>query len=389
MIETETTHGRTVGRELTAQRVAFTGRLASMSRRDAIHAVEQAGGTYAPQVDQHTTLLVIGAAGWPLRKNGRLTRALLSARRLQRDGSSLVIEGEVLFLRRFLGDATQPLIDRYTAAELTEMLGISAQRLDHWRSLGLIRPIECQGRVAWFDFSEVRRCRLLLEMVDAGVPARRIVRNLRCIQLWSPDTTQLLDRIAVDGRRALVLDESDRWLEPHGQLLFDFADDQPTVVQAEGDILFQRALRCELDGRFEEAIALYRRLLESDRDDADIWFNLANAHSEVGDTPHALDAYREALRCDPEFVEAWHNFGIVLADEGCRHQSLDAFRAALTIDPKYSEAMFSAASVLDELGRRIEAEQYWRKFLQLAPEGDEARYARARLAPVGSHPSPD
>ena len=367
---------------LANKRVAVTGQLASMSRQSVIQLIVNAGGSFVPRVDLHTSLVVIGAAGWPFERDGRLTKALLTARQLQRGGAQLEIEGETAFLRRVGCGEASPLLDRYTIPELTEMLGVSAARLRHWCSLDLIHPVAVDGPIRWFDFAEVRRCQLLLDMVSAGVPVKRLLRNLQYVRNWAPNATALLDRITLDGSRTLIRDRHDRWLEPQGQLLLSFGDDRSAESLAEGEILFQRAVDCESQGRAAEAARLYRQFLDSDNEDPDVWFNLANVLSELGASDEALPAYEEAVRLDPRFAEAWNNLGILLADMGRPTCGIEAFRQALEINPEYADAVYGLAATLDETGRHYEARRHWRHFLRCVSDGECAAHARAQLAPV-------
>ena len=46
--------------------VAFTGRLACMTRAEAFAVVRQRGGTPSQAVTKRTKLLIVGELGWPL-----------------------------------------------------------------------------------------------------------------------------------------------------------------------------------------------------------------------------------------------------------------------------------------------------------------------------------
>ena len=54
--------------------VAFTGRLACMTRAAAFDVVRQHGGTPSPAVTKGTNLLIVGELGWPLLEHRRLRR---------------------------------------------------------------------------------------------------------------------------------------------------------------------------------------------------------------------------------------------------------------------------------------------------------------------------
>jgi BRCT domain type II-containing protein len=73
--------------------VAFTGRLACMSRAEAFEMVRQRGGTPSPAVTKRTQVLIVGELGWPLLDDGRPSNKLSRATAL---GIPIVSE------RRFL-----------------------------------------------------------------------------------------------------------------------------------------------------------------------------------------------------------------------------------------------------------------------------------------------
>ena len=70
-------------RGLEDREVAITGRLASMTRKEAVRRIEAARGRYAMTVDAGTDLLAIGRAGLPLGPNGHPTRSVQQAQELR------------------------------------------------------------------------------------------------------------------------------------------------------------------------------------------------------------------------------------------------------------------------------------------------------------------
>ena len=80
--------------------LAITGKLASMSRAEAVARVEAAGGRYVSRPGRDTALLVVGQGGPPLGPDGGLTLSLERARELIEAGSNLHIGSEDEFLVR-------------------------------------------------------------------------------------------------------------------------------------------------------------------------------------------------------------------------------------------------------------------------------------------------
>ena len=79
-------------------RVAFTGKLASMTRRQAHQLVRRAGGQVMSTVSRRTTALVVGMDGWPVLSDGTVSRKLQRAEELNRSGAHTRIVPEAAFL---------------------------------------------------------------------------------------------------------------------------------------------------------------------------------------------------------------------------------------------------------------------------------------------------
>src|SRR5688500_8827343 len=59
--------------------VAFTGKLACMTRAEAFALVRQHGGTPAQGVSKRTKVVIVGQLGWPLLDNGKPSKKLATA----------------------------------------------------------------------------------------------------------------------------------------------------------------------------------------------------------------------------------------------------------------------------------------------------------------------
>lgn len=371
------------------QRIAFTGRLATMTRAEAAAFVRRCGAEFSPSVTRRTTLLVAGEEGWPLRADGRITRKLQAARRLRRGGLAIEIVREAEFFERFTpgGDERHNVRRACTLLELTRMLGIRRDAVRAWLRAGLIQPVDVRNGVPSFDFGQVSRAKRLVALLDDGVPLRTVRRSLQQMQSWMQGVEATLDclsRIHHDGSRVLFASPEGDLFEPSGQRLLDFdVGDQPgTVAFAEpaGD-LFDVAVRHEDAGEFAAARNAYQQLLQVDGPDADVCFNLGNVLHALGERGAACERFRQAVELDPSFAEAWLNLGIASAEGRRTLDAARAFERALAIDPSYGEARCGLADALDELGRHDEARGHWGAYLRGETEGDWAEYARSRLSP--------
>ena len=115
---------------LKGKRVAFTGKLASMTRAKAKALVRGHGGIFASSLSRRTSVLVIGQDGWPLQKDGRLTSKLRRAHAFARAGQRIVVLSEEEFLILLGLESHAEEVRRvYSTAELSSLLKIPGDRV--------------------------------------------------------------------------------------------------------------------------------------------------------------------------------------------------------------------------------------------------------------------
>jgi tetratricopeptide (TPR) repeat protein len=373
---------------LHGKRVAFTGRLASMTRDEAAELVAAHGGEIAPSVTRRTTHLVVGREGWPLERDGRLTRKLETARSLEREGHAIAIVPEEEFLEQLgLGDRQDGIQRLYTTAQLSRMLSVSGASLRAWVRSGLIRPERVVHRLCYFAFRQVASARMLRELMRGGATTADIRRSLEQLAPFLRDTDEPLKQLALlEGTRGIVAElDGGQLVAPGGQLYFDFSRGKtqaPVVIAREPSTVadwFDRALAHEDAGRFDAAADCYRQALLLDGPEPELCFNLGNVLYALGRKAPAAERFRQAIELERDYIEAWNNLANTLGDLGEREEAIAAYRRALTIEPGYADAHYNLADTLAQMGRMAEARRHWQTYLELDPHSASARALRQRL----------
>jgi len=344
----------TNGEFLSGKRVAFTGKLASMTRAEAVQLVQAQCGEFVPAVSRRTSWLVVGLEGWPLQKNGRLTRKLLQARRLQHYGYRIIVLSEEEMLSQVgLQARTEGIHQLYTAAQLCQVLHIPGERLRAWMNSGFIKPAETANGICYFDFQQVTGAKTLCDLVQAGVSTKRLRQSLEQLRKWMPRLHDPLGQLAVierDGEMLVRLQDG-QLAEPTGQLHFDFEESKPSISvemappKRTGDEWFDLAREHEANGRLPVAAEAYREALLADGPHPDVCFNLANVLYALGKNEQAAERYYQALELDNQFAEAWNNLGNALADLGRSEEAVRAFQRALKENPEMSSARQNLAAM--------------------------------------------
>ncbi len=380
---------------LEGKQIAITGRLASMTRNEAVDWIRKVGGEYHPTPIRTTDYLVIGQQGWPLQRDGRLTQHMLKAQSLREKGLDVQIIPEDEFLGHLgLGERQDGIRRLYTTEQLSRILQTPVALLRSWVRLGLIKPAKTVHRLCYFNFEQVASAKVLIELSRRGVTSERIRKSLQQLGHWIPDAETSLNQLGIleRGGRLLVRLQNGQLAEPSGQLQLDFGPPaEPEPEDEEGDPpptphlhrisrdWFEEAIRHEEEDRLEDAAEAYHQALLAGQAEPEICFNLGNVLYRLGRKDAASQRFMQAVEQDPEYVEAWNNLGNVFAETNRHEHALLAYQNALRVEPNYADAHFNLAETLEHLNRRAEARDHWRRYLKLDPHSSWARQVRERL----------
>lgn len=360
---------------LAGRELAFTGRLVSMTRADAIERLERAGARCVRAPGESTDLLVVGQARGPLREDGGLTANLARFRELKERGLGIRLVEETDLLR-LLGDEQdlEDLTRLYTTAQVSRIVDTRVSEVRAWLRHGLIQPARVAKRLAWFEFKDVVFARSLSRLTASGIPALRIRRSLGEISRWLPDAGRMIGRIEAWDRELRVRLGDGAWAEPSGQILLDFASDAAAraASAAYGGVAdfpgvgggaalapdaapwFSAGVAAEERGDLEGAAEAYRRAAGS-TPEPETCFNLGNVLYDLGHEVEAAERYLQAIEADRDFAEAWNNLGNAMASMGKLADAVHAYETALALEPAYADAHCNLAAVLERLGRPAQA----------------------------------
>ncbi len=224
---------------LQGTRIAFVGKLASMSRREAGRLVREHGGVVLERPDPSVDLVVVGEEGLPLGDAADADELFdAETRQAAEQGTLTVIPETDLWQRLGLVEAEHDVHRLYTPAMLADLLGVSVAVIRRWHRRGLIVPVREVRRLPYFDFQEVSTARRLAELLAAGTSPRAIEKKLEGLARYLPGVERPLAQLSVivEGKE-ILLRQGDGLIEPGGQLRFDFeAAEQPgaSAETAEG-----------------------------------------------------------------------------------------------------------------------------------------------------------
>ncbi len=359
---------------LEGQVVAFTGRLWSLSRKEAQAHVARLGGVTSDEVTARTTMLVVGAEaarpGEPREEPGQEESPKMRRARAineQAPGRIRIVSEDEFCDLAGLPSPTALRAQFYPLQDVLTMYPQLRDRVPYLAKLGVLRPAARTPAGALFSFADLLVLRHISGEMARGVPFRSVVRALSA--------------------------------ERQGQMTFDFRSEaeparivalHPRVaaeVKLEPEIVIDRAaaeryftVATSLDdgeGANQEAAArAYRQALEADPYLIPALINLGNLHYARDELVEAQALYERVLLLAPEVYEAHFNLGNVHHDLGRFEVARRCYEDALRLNPEYADAHFYLAVTLEKMGWSQEAKPHWREYQRLAPNGEWIDLAR-------------
>ena len=140
---------------------------------------------------------------------------------------------------------------------------------------------------------------------------------------------------------------------------------------------FARASALHREGRLDEAVDIYRRILKAQPGSLDVSRLLVLALLQANRPREALVAARKTREAHPSNAHAHLLLGATQLAEGKTEKALATFETAARLDPGMIEAHYQAGNVLMALGRTAEAVARFDRVLALNPNVVEALANRA------------
>jgi hypothetical protein len=344
--------------------VAFTGRLASMTREAAFAVVRNRGGTPRRGVTRDTSVLIVGELGWPLLDDGRPSNNLSQAK-----SYGIPIASERQFLE-WIGRA-KPEEQRktYTAEQVSSLVRTPKDMVERLGAVGLLKP-----RDGLYGFRDLAAARQIAGLLDKGVSLSTVTRSLADIRKWLPDADLSNMRLLSDSSDKILVEQIEGCTDRKGQF-------QLPMPQKEEDVaaVLQEAALAEGEGDTATAERSYRRAMKMDPADPVAPFKLANLLCAAGKSIEAEAAYRQAVERDGDFAEAWYNLAGLLEDQGRVVEATVCLQKSLEADPDYADAVFNLALLFQKRERYQDALTWWRRYIDLDSASSWATRAKRAI----------
>jgi len=158
--------------------------------------------------------------------------------------------------------------------------------------------------------------------------------------------------------------------------------DNSTINTINGNInnLSNQADSLYSTGKYEEALNLYDRILDSNPNNITVLKSKADSLSRLGNYQGAIAWYERALAIDPNNTDVLNNKGNTMRYLGEVNKALEMYDKALSIDANYTKAMMNKAVMFYTSSFEVNRGVYWiDKVLAIEPENVQAIGIKANL----------
>jgi tetratricopeptide (TPR) repeat protein len=134
----------------------------------------------------------------------------------------------------------------------------------------------------------------------------------------------------------------------------------------------------EIQGRYGDAVAEYRKAIEKNPAAVNLHFRLARALLMQSHTPEVMDEavkeFEAELKLNPSDAVAEYEIGQILLAENKAQDAAPRFERALALSPDFAEALLAVARMRADAKRYDEAIQLLERAVRLQPENESAHY---------------
>ncbi|MFZ0273062.1 MAG: tetratricopeptide repeat protein [Acidobacteriaceae bacterium] len=279
-------------------------------------------------------------------------------------------------------------MNRYSRQDVLRILRISSRQLSAWERAGLVAVASDYG------FQDLVQLRKLSDLRAQRISASNIKASVRAMKAVSGIPNPLLEAsIALRGPR-LVFRHSGATMDPiAGQFEFDFEGggsrleivDDGAISEAQRqskiNALFFEGVRCEEQGKVDEAAKLYEETL-SLGEHAPAAINLGTILYNRRQFERAEQLYRRATLANSDYALAFFDLGNALDELQRLPEAIEAYKSAIRLSPGYADAHYNLALAHERSNERRRALRHWIAYVKLDPIGPWSNHARLQIRKI-------
>ena len=130
----------------------------------------------------------------------------------------------------------------------------------------------------------------------------------------------------------------------------------------------QLAIQAQEMGDYGQAVNLFKKSIELNRDYYKSWLNLGACYLKLGSLKEAESALRHAVTLNSSDYSAHNNLGIVYSKQQEPQLAIQEFLMAIKLNPFNASAFLNLGVAYDSIGAKDEAYEAFKKAIELNPK---------------------
>ncbi len=149
------------------------------------------------------------------------------------------------------------------------------------------------------------------------------------------------------------------------------------------------SLRATADGlrnekKFDEAAVAYRKAIEADKNNLDLYNDLGNVYFALKRYNDAAAAFKDAVGKDPSYALGWYNLGHALRKGDRKGEAVDAIRHYIKLKPEDPDPYYGLGQTLKLLGDVPGAIAAFHKYVDMEKRPDEQKWVEKARVELGA-----
>jgi tetratricopeptide (TPR) repeat protein len=134
------------------------------------------------------------------------------------------------------------------------------------------------------------------------------------------------------------------------------------------------------EGKLDEAVAAYEKILATAPTIPLVHYNLAEAQKKKGDLEAAEAGYRKSIELDPKFVDGYVGLATIYAEARRSDEAIAVIEKGVAEDETSGRLRYAQGVLQMNAGRNQEAREAFLKAAELDPENVETQYHLGTIA---------
>lgn len=122
-----------------------------------------------------------------------------------------------------------------------------------------------------------------------------------------------------------------------------------TSIEGRSVSIINLAVVLHKQGKFQEAIDVYRDVLEKENKHAGAFFGLGYCFFQLNKTDEARHYFQSAVQFNPFFVDAYVNLGALVEKQGNYTEAVSYLKKALQLHPRHARARYNLGVVYEKM----------------------------------------